>query len=870
MIVGIASINAGVSYFLPESSAINSIPPTVAFSNVTVDGTSLEADRFNDELTIIAGAGITLTPVAGTDTFTISSTGGGGDGSGSNVTATYVIFTNGTHAFASNGMTGVIDSISSDHDVPIQFALDAVDTNNGGLVFVKEGWYNINTKLRVGDNTHFRGSGWATTLFLLPGSDTIMIDNNNFGGSPNNANITISNLHLDGNRDNQAGNDRRGIAFRSINNTLVEHMFIENTRGHAVSIEDGFHARIHNNLCKNPKDDCFKLGGIVTQPLFSGSVNNNIATECGDTGVVLGYGFFQQANGNVITNSSGGAFGNDLIIISNYSSATNNVIGFMEDDGIQLDNAQHFILANNIIAFSGEDGIQVRTNSQNGTIMGNRIHDNGQVQQPSYGIRLGDAGNPTEGILIMNNVIYNSQPAATQDRGVNEPAGSNGNYVINNRVYGHTQIEIALLGDDSFARGNIGFPSDNAVWGDEVNVFQKLNLTNIINMGTDISTTDGKIRAANNIVMLGWRNVANDGDVTVSVNNQDAFVISGAPQIFFSNDAVGTQIEAKWERQDAAFTGVLGNFAFRANSDNPSLKDFAKMLVDVEDNTHGAEQSAIRFQVRDGTGGLPTVLSINDSCPPCGRIDMFMPLTVQAGDRISFRGTTDRTEGIQSDFNNQINVYTNDLQRLLIGNTAVRVQALVDFSISQGQDISLDGSAEQEKLRSDGTNILLTAEGIESYSFDSSRFDMKGNILQDPTYILNGSNVLVFPQGASQTLLGNQSSIHDLVNVTGTGCAVGQIMRVSGTSWNCANETEMKSGVVSALADGASTTVTFGTAFSSTPNVVATLGTNQAANDMVQVYSISTTAFTVEINQGHGGGGHTWDVQWIATSAGDP
>lgn len=80
---------------------------------------------------------------------------------------------------------------------------------------------------------------------------------------------------------------------------------------------------------------------------------------------------------------------------------------------------------------------------------------------------------------------------------------------------------------------------------------------------------------------------------------------------------------------------------------------------------------------------------------------------------------------------------------------------------------------------------------------------------------------------------------------------------------------DVKSGKVTGLSDGSSTGVTFTTAFSSTPNVVATLNGNIDGDDVAKVYSISTAGFTVAIQKIHGGSGHTWDVEWIATDAGN-
>jgi len=70
----------------------------------------------------------------------------------------------------------------------------------------------------------------------------------------------------------------------------------------------------------------------------------------------------------------------------------------------------------------------------------------------------------------------------------------------------------------------------------------------------------------------------------------------------------------------------------------------------------------------------------------------------------------------------------------------------------------------------------------------------------------------------------------------------------------------VKSGTVS----GSSGSVTFNTAFASTPQVVMTsLGSTATRDCILRVDSVSTTGFdwTADISQGAG---------WIATDAGDP
>lgn len=81
---------------------------------------------------------------------------------------------------------------------------------------------------------------------------------------------------------------------------------------------------------------------------------------------------------------------------------------------------------------------------------------------------------------------------------------------------------------------------------------------------------------------------------------------------------------------------------------------------------------------------------------------------------------------------------------------------------------------------------------------------------------------------------------------------------------------DVKSGKELNVADDSTQAVTFTTAFTNTPHVVVCGAEQVNADDFFRAFNESTTGFTIHIRKGHGGAGHTWDVFWIATDAGDP
>lgn len=85
----------------------------------------------------------------------------------------------------------------------------------------------------------------------------------------------------------------------------------------------------------------------------------------------------------------------------------------------------------------------------------------------------------------------------------------------------------------------------------------------------------------------------------------------------------------------------------------------------------------------------------------------------------------------------------------------------------------------------------------------------------------------------------------------------------------------IKSGTIPSIPEGGSTAVVFNTAFSVTPQVVVNFEGNVDHSSgekaaVLSVYAMSTTGFTTRYDAASPGVDPTTNVQWIATSAGDP
>jgi hypothetical protein len=79
----------------------------------------------------------------------------------------------------------------------------------------------------------------------------------------------------------------------------------------------------------------------------------------------------------------------------------------------------------------------------------------------------------------------------------------------------------------------------------------------------------------------------------------------------------------------------------------------------------------------------------------------------------------------------------------------------------------------------------------------------------------------------------------------------------------------VKSGFESAITENSERSVTFTTAFSSTPDVVVGLADSSDEISVLSAHTVSANGFTIKVNKSGGGASADRDVYWIATDAGD-
>lgn len=217
-------------------------------------------------------------------------------------------------------------------DVQIQAALTAANVAGGGIVFVKEGTYDISAVLVISSNTTLTGGGWSTILKLANSSNKDM-----FYPTSGSTNIFIENLQIDMNQaNNTTSTGRNAIRCVSLTNSVIENIYLHDmawdagTTNVGIGLLDCTNVVVRNNYLSYVPDYGIAAGGINQCQIINNYIHN--AKNHG-IGLTLGTGV---AGRNTKNNVSG------------------NIIYFDSDsagsaDGIKLDKTDDSIFSNNVI-----------------------------------------------------------------------------------------------------------------------------------------------------------------------------------------------------------------------------------------------------------------------------------------------------------------------------------------------------------------------------------------------------------------------------------------------------------------------------------------------------------------------------------------
>jgi parallel beta-helix repeat protein len=264
----------------------------------------------------------------------------------------------------------------------IQQALDTLRYNGGGILYIEEGIYNLDSYIEVGGNTSIIGAGMNKTILRLvdyaspwwiPGTGN---KRSGFIRATYVHNLRFINFTIDGNRENQ-NNDtyseygRYGLYTEACNDVFVDGMAIKNFQGYG-----------------------FDPHGVKATKTWS----------------------------------------KNLTIINSYS-------GFNAWDGYTIDQSHNVILMNNTAESNGRHGFNIVTGSENVTMTNNYAIGNGftyYMETRGCGFMIQNNLNyGTKNVNMTDNRIFNSSDAGVCATDV-------ANIIISNNIINLTSVRSCI------------------------------------------------------------------------------------------------------------------------------------------------------------------------------------------------------------------------------------------------------------------------------------------------------------------------------------------------------------------------------------------------------------------------------------------
>ncbi len=338
--------------------------------------------------------------------------------------------------------------------VEIQAALDAVPTN-GGKVVLLEGIFSISAEIDIAaSNVSLQGMGMCVTTLKLANGANITTSIIGYTGTVNY--VHISDLEIDGNRDNQSSGEFNGIAlhgsFCTVERVYVHDTLSAGSTGYGIvfwednnchntvahcRIEDANRAGIefrstgndHNqilhNVIRKTKDNPHSLQSMAVEWVGEHNIalGNYIDNDGVATDQTFGFSFtgkYNQIVDNVILN----CIGEPIYDHTGYTLVKGNVIIFASGGVGYNIVGEHSVFINNYVedcvvagVITGDDcivahnhflGTTITSPNRIGTVIqvsGNRVVvDGNHIYRPyRYGIYLADG---VTDIIITDNYIY--------------------------------------------------------------------------------------------------------------------------------------------------------------------------------------------------------------------------------------------------------------------------------------------------------------------------------------------------------------------------------------------------------------------------------------------------------------------------------
>ncbi|AYV80991.1 MAG: hypothetical protein Harvfovirus12_27 [Harvfovirus sp.] len=243
----------------------------------------------------------------------------------------------------------------------IQYVLNQIHSNGGGVLNIDSGEYIINETIVIYSNTHLQGAGIDETFLILSNNASTFINGNaGFIRSRQTNAVTISDLTLDGNTPDQCclsecEYGRSGLFMEATTNLLVENVRTTNFQLNGMDIHGWSTTPAQNIQIINCFSDNNNYNGISLNQvnnvsvtgahIFNNGANgiyvNNTIYFSGGTNSISGNGYLRSGCGLDLTNTPYSG-------VQNINNFGNNYLSTNKKGGICVSASDGYIFNNDL------------------------------------------------------------------------------------------------------------------------------------------------------------------------------------------------------------------------------------------------------------------------------------------------------------------------------------------------------------------------------------------------------------------------------------------------------------------------------------------------------------------------------------------
>lgn len=302
----------------------------------------------------------------------------------------------------------------------------ALTAGSGKKVVLLAGTYVADATISIPNNTTLTGVGNGTLIELadIDATDSLIENSDNTTGSG----VVVQNLRLNGRKDLNTVGTQRAVHLDDMGNVgsnlpgaIVKNITVQNFRNSGIYLNSSESTIVTGNTVIDSDEDGI---GLVNSP--SNIVTSNIVEGVAQDGINL----FSSPS-SIITNNIVQGNGEDGIVVntSTLITVTGNTTQGNADSGIKLNTGTNGTVSANIVSGNALRGIYVWINSNDNSISGNNVYDNGGATN-NNGIHVVNSDSNT----ITGNTITDSS-ATTTNYAINVATSSaDTNYLANNSL----------------------------------------------------------------------------------------------------------------------------------------------------------------------------------------------------------------------------------------------------------------------------------------------------------------------------------------------------------------------------------------------------------------------------------------------------